>query len=72
MRPGESADEGEFFNALLATPNANGVVWLLAQHREQLGWKTVKSIRVWSDLPSSVVYSPSMLLEIGDVEPAGE
>ncbi|RMY64387.1 hypothetical protein D0863_09862 [Hortaea werneckii] len=72
VRPEEGADEGEVFNALLATPNANGVVWLLAQHREQLGWKSVKSIRVWSDLPSSVVYSPSMLLEIGDVEPAGE
>ncbi|GAB1728509.1 hypothetical protein NU195Hw_g7059t1 [Hortaea werneckii] len=74
VRPTESdgGGEGEFFNALLATPNANGVVWLLAQHREQLGWKTVKSIRVWSDLPSSVVYSPSMLLEIGDVEGAGE
>ncbi|KAI6837137.1 hypothetical protein KC340_g4499 [Hortaea werneckii] len=72
VRPEESAGEGGFFNALLATPNANGVVWLLAQHREQLGWKKVKSIRVWSDLPSSVVYSPSMLLEIGNVEPAGE
>ncbi|KAI6843652.1 hypothetical protein KC332_g2367 [Hortaea werneckii] len=74
VRPTESdgGGEGDFFNALLATPNANGVVWLLAQHRKQLGWKTVKSIRVWSDLPSSVVYSPSMLLEIGDVESAGE
>ncbi|KAI6863252.1 hypothetical protein KC323_g5135 [Hortaea werneckii] len=74
VRPTESdgGSEGDFFNALLATPNANGIVWLLAQHREQLGWKTVKSIRVWSDLPSSVVYSPSMLLEIGDVVPAGE
>ncbi|KAI7512487.1 hypothetical protein KC347_g2388 [Hortaea werneckii] len=71
VRREESGDEGDFFNALLATPNANGVVWLLAQHREQLGWKTVKSIRVWSDLPSSVVYSPSMLLEIGDVEGEG-
>ncbi|GAB1743600.1 hypothetical protein NU219Hw_g526t2 [Hortaea werneckii] len=72
VRPEESAGEGEFFNALLATPNANGVVWLLAQHREQLGWKTVRSIRVWSDMPSSVVYSPSMLLEIGDVQGGGE
>ncbi|KAI6821977.1 hypothetical protein KC367_g3251 [Hortaea werneckii] len=72
VRREESGDEGDFFNALLATPNANGVVWLLAQHREQLGWKTVKSIRVWSDLPSSVVYSPSMLLEIGDMEEGGE
>ncbi|KAI7285126.1 hypothetical protein KC345_g1902 [Hortaea werneckii] len=71
-RGSDGGGEGEFFNALLATPNANGVVWLLAQHREQLGWKTVKSIRVWSDLPSSVVYSPSMLLEIGGVEPVGE
>ena len=36
----------EGFNALLYTPNVRGIVWLLAQHQEQLGKKTIWSITV--------------------------
>ena len=64
--------EANHFTALLGTPNGNGIVWLLAQHKEQLGQKTVKSIRVWSDSPQGPLYSPSMLLEIGDADEAGQ
>lgn len=35
------------FQPVLGTPNASGVAWLLAQHREDLGDKTVSAIRVW-------------------------
>ncbi|KAK4500413.1 hypothetical protein PRZ48_008602 [Zasmidium cellare] len=35
------------FQAVLGTPNASGVAWLLAQHREDLGNKTITAIRVW-------------------------
>jgi hypothetical protein len=33
--------------ALLGTPNALGVGWLLAQHEEAFGEKRVTSITVW-------------------------
>jgi hypothetical protein len=32
--------------ALLGTPNGSGVAWLLAQHRQELGWKTVEYVTV--------------------------
>lgn len=68
VRADGQGSDGELFRALLGTPNARGVVWLLAQRREGLGRKAVRSIRVWNDLPRGRVYTPSMLLEIGDVE----
>ena len=34
--------------AMLGTPNGRGVAWLLATHQDQLGRRTVESIRVWS------------------------
>jgi hypothetical protein len=37
------------FAALMATPSGRGVAWLLLTHREQLGWKYVESIDVWSE-----------------------
>lgn len=35
----------------MATPHGKGVVWLLAQHREQLGRKTISAIKVFSNPP---------------------
>jgi len=53
------------FNGLLGTPNASGIVWLLAQHKAAMGQKTIKSITVWYDEQVGA-YAPSMLFEIGD------
>ena len=36
----------EGFNALLYTPNVRGIVWLLAQHQDQLGKKIIRSFTV--------------------------
>lgn len=35
------------FQAVLGTPNASGVAWSPAQHREDLGDKTITAIQVW-------------------------
>jgi hypothetical protein len=48
--PGKSFSNGsDQFAALMATPSGRGVAWLLLTHRDQLGWKSVKSINLWSD-----------------------
>ena len=48
--PGQSFSKGsDQFAALMATPSGRGVVWLLLTHREQFGWKSVKSVNLWSD-----------------------
>jgi hypothetical protein len=48
--PGKSFSKGsDQFAALMATPSGRGVAWLLLTHREQLGWKSIKSARLWSD-----------------------
>lgn len=36
------------FEALLGTPNLNGIAWLLIQHYVDLGRKTIKSVTVWN------------------------
>lgn len=33
--------------AILGSPNGNGVAWLLIQHKEQLGQKRVRSVIVY-------------------------
>lgn len=58
-------DQDEF-KALLATPNGSGVAWLLLQHKDIFGVKTVKTIRVYQNGHSVI-----MILEIGDL-PAEE
>jgi hypothetical protein len=48
--PGKSFTNGsDQFAALMATPSGRGVAWLLLTHRDQLGWKSVKSVNLWSD-----------------------
>ena len=40
------SDEGR---ALWGSPNGEGIGWLLAQHKEQFGIKTVTSVTVFLD-----------------------
>lgn len=48
--PGKTfSKDSEQFAALMATPSGRGVAWLLLTHREQLGWKYVKSVNLWSE-----------------------
>lgn len=48
--PGKSFSKGsDQFAALMATQSGRGVAWLLLTHREQLGWKSVKSVNLWSE-----------------------
>ncbi|KAI7332510.1 hypothetical protein KC315_g4632 [Hortaea werneckii] len=43
------AIEEESAQAILATPNGQGVAWFLAQHKAQLGHKIVTEVSVFSD-----------------------
>lgn len=56
-------EDGDKFKALLGTPNGLGTAWMLAQHKdaEQLGWKRVESISLFS-----TAMSYFMIIEIGD------
>lgn len=48
--PGKTFNNGsDQFAALMATPSGRGVAWLLLTHRDQFGWKSVKSVNLWSD-----------------------
>jgi hypothetical protein len=54
------SDEG---NGLLGTPNGSGVAWLLAQHKKELGHKTVERVRLWYEFKAA-----NLLFHINDVE----
>lgn len=48
--PGKDfAPESDEFAALVASPNEVAVAYILLQHRQQLGTKTVTSAKVWYD-----------------------
>ncbi|KAM0718204.1 hypothetical protein Q7P37_006536 [Cladosporium fusiforme] len=48
--PGKTFSNGsKELAATLATPSGRGVAWLLLTHREQLGWKYVDTVDVWSE-----------------------
>lgn len=48
--PGKTFKNGsEELAAILATPIGRGVAWLLLTHREQLGWKYVEAVDLWSE-----------------------
>lgn len=49
--------------ALLGTPDARGVAWFLAQHKMQLGWKTMDAVTVFATEESRP--SVCLLFEIG-------
>nr|OQO29341.1 hypothetical protein B0A51_06921 [Rachicladosporium sp. CCFEE 5018] len=50
MRSKNSAEQ-DAFEALVGSPNVNGIAWLFIQHAEALGHKTIESITVWDPTP---------------------
>jgi hypothetical protein len=65
--------EDDDAKALLGTPNGNGVAWLLAQHKRELGWKVVQSVTVfWDNLDViDAGDKPSLLFWLEDVQGSG-
>lgn len=57
--------ESKGFEALVASPNVAGVVWMLIQHGGLLGGRGFGTVTVWRDGES--VYTPSLLVEVGDI-----
>lgn len=70
-----TSNSDEFF-ALLASPFGASAIWLLLQHRVQLGNKRVKSVRLWKDIRGKMALGeteldepwPSLLIEFEDFE----
>ena len=64
---GMDTDEGK---AILATPNGVGVAWLLFQHKEQFGRKTIKSVDVFLDNepPPKEYKGPCLRFNLEDVD----
>lgn len=65
----------EEFDALLATVQLKGIMWMLLQHREQLGKKYIKKMCIFKDEITGVVpdndpedRGPSIYLELEDVQ----
>ena len=67
--PGISFDiERKEAKAILGTPNGKGVAWLLAQHRAQLGEKTVKKVTlVYVPGPEPKRRNPSLVFWLEDL-----
>ena len=64
-----TTDEGK---ALLGTPHGSGIAWLLAQHKKQLGLKTVDEVTVYrltTGQPTSLCFA---LRDIGGDDDSGE
>jgi hypothetical protein len=56
--PGKDFKPGtDGFAALIGSDNGKGVVYLLLQHREQLGIRTIINARVWKDHTLHILYS---------------
>lgn len=58
--------EAREWHTLMGTPNVSGVCWLLIQHREDMGRKIVKNIRVFLE-DELKEYMPSLMFEIEDL-----
>ena len=70
--------ETDEFEALVATAQVKGIVWMLLQHREHLGKKTIKQISVFKDEITGVGMGnepirrgPSFYIELEDVQSGG-
>ncbi|KAI7314535.1 hypothetical protein KC326_g5001 [Hortaea werneckii] len=61
----------EAAQALLATPNGQGVAWFLAQHKAQLGRKVVTEVSVFSK-PEGLFGNLNIFFKIEDHSSAGE
>lgn len=69
---GPDSNEGK---ALLATVQVKGIMWMLIQHRQQLGKKAIKQISVFKDEITGMdddhateLRGPSFYLELEDVQ----
>ena len=66
-------DSDEFL-ALLASVQVKGIVWMLLQHREQLGQKTITKMSVFKDEVTgepgydALHRGPCLYIELGDVQ----
>ena len=60
MFPADS-DEGKL---LLHTPNGKGVAWLLINHKEPFGLKTISAVQIWDASPDRRRSKPCMLFYI--------
>ncbi|KAF2648826.1 hypothetical protein K491DRAFT_611948 [Lophiostoma macrostomum CBS 122681] len=57
-------------HALLGTPNGSGIAFLLFQHKQQLGHKTVEKVTMfYENNPSDLHRWPSLLFHLKDVCP---
>jgi hypothetical protein len=61
------------FLALFATVQVKGIMWMLLQHREHLGHKTIKKMCIFLDERTGVdddyePRGPSIYIELGDVQ----
>jgi hypothetical protein len=55
--PGKTFEsDGKELRALLASPHGQGIIWLLSQHKSELGTKTVKSVQIWKDQQLCILF----------------
>jgi hypothetical protein len=58
--------------AILGTPNGKGVAWLLINHKDQLGAKTIESVTIWVDdldVAIEARMERTMYFTVADFEP---
>ncbi|KAJ5653007.1 hypothetical protein N7490_000010 [Penicillium lividum] len=58
--PGVFSPDSDEFWALLGTPNGNAQAWILINHKDSLGIKTISKIRVWSNGPEDLCFIPEL------------
>lgn len=56
--PGKDFEPGtDEFAAMIGSDNGKGVVYLLLQHREQLGSRSITNARIWKDNTLQILYT---------------
>lgn len=54
--------------AIMGTVQLQGIVWMLLQHRQQLGWKTVRQVCIFKDTDENQPgRGPSIYVELENV-----
>ena len=72
LKPDSNVEsERSAFYAILSTPHGAGVTFLLAEHKDRMGRKTIKSISVsseqyWRTRRNYEECKPTLVFEIGD------
>jgi hypothetical protein len=60
--PGKNFEsDSKELRALLASPHGQVIVWLLSQHKSELGTKTVKSVQIWNEQQPCILFEISSL-----------